>query len=325
MLRFKISFDKVAKVNIKRNLMDRSVTSTMALAAYRRPWLVFALLTTGLWGVWGAFAGAPAENGFPETLIYAVWAFTMIPPAVYALWRTGWRWSWDRRSVVYGAAVGLLGAGGQMVLFHAVRIGPTYLIFPIIALSPLVTIGLSAAILRERVTWIGGLGILCALAALPLFDFSPAGEGDKSGLVWFVLALLVLLAWGVQGFFMKYAAPVMSAESIFAYMTLTGLLLVPVALAMTDFSQPINFGWSGPGLAAVTQILNSIGALTLVYAFRYGRAIVVSPLANAGAPLITALISLAALGLVPAATKLVGIGLAFAAAALLTIEPEEEK
>jgi len=39
--------------------------------------------------------------------------------------------------------------------------------------------------------------------------------------------------------------------------------------------------------------------------------------------LITALISLAALGLVPAATKLVGIGLAFAAAALLTIEPEE--
>jgi drug/metabolite transporter (DMT)-like permease len=108
-------------------------------------------------------------------------------------------------------------------------------------------------------------------------------------------------------------------------MTLTGLLLVPVALAMTDFSQPINFGWSGPGLAAVTQILNSIGALTLVYAFRYGGAIVVSPLANAGAPLITALISLAALGLVPAATKLVGIGLAFAAAALLTIEPEEEK
>ena len=296
----------------------------MALTAYRRPWLVFALLTTGLWGVWGAFAGAPAENGFPETLIYVVWAFTMIPPALYALWRTGWAFPTDRRSMIYGAAVGLLGAGGQMVLFHAVRIGPTYLIFPIIALSPLVTIALSATILRERVTWIGGLGILCALAALPLFDFSPDGEGAGSGLTWFVLALLVLLAWGVQGFFMKYAAPTMSAEAIFAYMTLTGLLLAPVALAMTDFSQPINYGWSGPGLAAITQILNAIGALTLVYAFRYGRAIVVSPLANAGAPLITALLSLALLGLVPAATKLVGIGLAFAAAALLTIEPEDQ-
>ncbi|TWB44591.1 putative membrane protein [Nitrospirillum viridazoti] len=298
--------------------------SSMAIPAYRRPWLLFALLTTGLWGVWGAFAGAPAENGFPETLIYVVWAFTMIPPALYALWRVDWNWPWDRRSLIYGAAVGLLGAGGQMVLFHAVRIGPTYLIFPVIALSPLVTIVLSAAILRERVTWIGGLGILCALVALPLFDFSPGGVGTGQGLAWFVLALLVLVAWGVQGFFMKYAAPVMSAEALFAYMALTGLLLAPVALAMTDFSQPINYGWSGPGLAAATQILNSIGALTLVYAFRHGRAIVVSPLANAGAPLITALISLAALGLVPALPKLAGIGLAFAAAALLTIEPEDQ-
>ncbi|MEA1647981.1 DMT family transporter [Nitrospirillum sp. BR 11164] len=296
----------------------------MAVPAYRRPWLLFALLTTGLWGVWGAFAGAPAENGFPETLIYVVWAFTMIPPALYALWRVGWSWPWDRRSMMYGAAVGLLGAGGQMILFHAVRIGPTYLIFPVIALSPLVTIVLSATLLRERVTWVGGLGILCALVALPLFDFSPGGAGGGQGLAWFVLALLVLVAWGVQGFFMKYAAPVMSAEAIFAYMALTGLLLAPAALAMTDFSQPINYGWSGPGLAAATQILNSIGALTLVYAFRHGRAIVVSPLANAGAPLITALISLAALGLVPAVPKLAGIGLAFAAAALLTIEPEDQ-
>ena len=37
------------------------------------------------------------------------------------------------------------------------------------------------------------------------------------------------------------------------------------------------------------QILNAVGALTLVYAFRYGKAIVVSPLINAGAPLLTTL------------------------------------
>lgn len=288
-----------------------------------RPWFLFALLTTVLWGVWGAFAGLPAENGFPETLIYVVWAFTMIPPALYALRRIGWRWQRDTRSVLFGSAVGLLGAGGQMVLFHAVHTGPTYLIFPIIALSPVVTIALSALMLRERVTWIGGFGIVLALAALPLFDFASGGDGG-SGLTWFALAMLVLLAWGVQGFFMKYANQTMSAESIFVYMTITGLLLVPVALAMTDFSQPINYGLSGPWLAAATQILNAVGALTLVYAFRYGRAIVVSPLTNASAPLITAIISLVLLGLVPQTSKLIGIGLAFAAAALLTIEPEEQ-
>jgi drug/metabolite transporter (DMT)-like permease len=65
-----------------------------------------------------------------------------------------------------------------------------------------------------------------------------------------------------------------------------------------------------------------VGALTLVYAFRYGKAIVVSPLTNAGAPLITALLSILLLGTVPTATKLAGIALALVAAVFLAIEPE---
>ncbi|ONT86597.1 EamA family transporter, partial [Burkholderia cenocepacia] len=52
-------------------------------------WLVHALVTTLLWGVWGAFTGLPAEHGFPDTLIYVIWAFTMIPPALVALGRAG--------------------------------------------------------------------------------------------------------------------------------------------------------------------------------------------------------------------------------------------
>jgi drug/metabolite transporter (DMT)-like permease len=99
-------------------------------------------------------------------------------------------------------------------------------------------------------------------------------------------------------------------------------LLIPVALAMTDFSVPINWGADGPYLAAAIQILNSIGALTLVYAFRYGKAIVVSPLTNAGAPLITAVLAILLLGTAPTATKIAGIGLALVAAVFLAIEPE---
>ena len=91
---------------------------------------------------------------------------------------------------------------------------------------------------------------------------------------------------------------------------------------MTDFSVPINWGWNGPYLAAATQILNSVGALTLVYAFRYGKAIVVSPLTNAGAPLITAVLSILLLGTAPTATKLAGVALALVAAVFLAIEPE---
>jgi len=287
--------------------------------------LIFALVTTGFWGVWGAFAGRPAENGFPETLIYVVWALTMVAPALYALARIDWKLEHDHRAVLYGSLIGLLGAGGQMLLFHAVRTGPTYLIFPLIALSPVVTIALSAGWLKERVTWVGALGIALALASLPLFDYAPGERAGGYGIAWFVYSLIILIAWGVQAFFMRLANRSMRAESIFVYMALMALALVPVALWMTDFSQPINYGLGGPWLAAVTQILNSIGALTIVYAFRYGKAMVVSPLTNAGAPLITALIALALLGNMPQPLKLTGIGLAFLAAVLLAIEPEDGK
>ena len=292
----------------------------------KKLWLVYAIVAMIFWGVWGAFTGLPAENGFPDTLIYCVWAVTMIFPALFVLGRSGWKIEKDKRSIFYGLVIGFLGAGGQMILFYAVTIGPTYLIFPIISLSPIVTIAFSMALLKERTGLLGGIGIVLALLSLPLFEYSgendaSAGEGMQDSL-WFILAILVLVAWGVQAYFMKLANNAMGAESIFFYMTLTGLLLIPVALWMTDFSQDINWGANGPYLAAIIQVLNAIGALCLVYAFRYGKAIMVSPLTNAGAPLMTSVISLLFLGVMPGPFKIAGIFLALIAAFLLARSSE---
>jgi uncharacterized membrane protein len=288
-------------------------------------WLVFAIITTVFWGVWGAFTGLPTENGFPETLVYCVWALTMIPPAIIALKLVNWKLNRDKKSILYGCLIGLLGAGGQMVLFHAVTEGPSYLIFPIISLSPMVTIVLSYTFLKERTGILGTIGIILALLALPLFDYSDGSETTDYGYLWFILAVIVLLAWGLQAYFMKFANESMNAESIFFYMTVTGLALIPIALFMTDFSEAINYGADGPLLAAGIQILNSIGALCLVYAFRYGKAMVVSPMTNAGAPLITAVISMIVLGFVPGTFKIIGIVLAVLAAFFLAFDPGDSE
>ena len=294
-----------------------------AIAPRRRPWLAFALATVALWGVWGALAGLSAEHGFPDTLVYCVWALTMIPPALYILWRNGWKLERSPRAVAYGMTIGLLGAGGQMLLFHTLTIGPAYFVFPIISLSPVVTIALSFLLLRERTGWMGTLGIVLALLALPLLDLS-FGRGASEGLGWFLQSLLIMLAWGVQAYFMRLANHTVSAESIFFYMALGALLLAPVAWAMTDFTQPINLGLDGPWMTAAIQLLNAIGALTLVYAFRYGKAIVVAPLTNAGAPLVTAVLSLIFASVVPGPLKMVGLALALVASLLLVLEPERD-
>ncbi|HKX57799.1 MAG TPA: EamA family transporter [Steroidobacteraceae bacterium] len=283
-------------------------------------WLVHALVTTLLWGIWGALAGVPGEHGVPETINYVVWALTMIPPAAFVLLRGGKPLQRDPRSLALGLAIGLLGAGGQLILFHAVRIGPPYLIFPIISLSPAITIALSLAVLKERTGLLGTLGIALALLALPLFDYRPDGASGYG--LWFLLSLGILAAWGVQAYVIKLANYTMDAASIFFYMMLSGLLLVPVAFAMTDLGQPVNTGLDGVGLAAVIQVLNAIGALTLVFAFRYGKAIIVAPLVNAGAPLLTAMLSMILLGVVPGPMKIAGIALALTAALLLALQPE---
>ena len=158
------------------------MVSDVALHQATRPkaWLLYAFATTILWGFGARSPGSQRSAAF-ETLVYCVWSLTMIPPALYALARAGWRLDRDPRSVAYGVIIGLTGAGGQMLLFHAVTTGPPYLIFPLISLSPVVTIAMSFLLLGERTNMVGAAGILLALAALPLFDFSPPGLPRASG------------------------------------------------------------------------------------------------------------------------------------------------
>lgn len=290
----------------------------------KKIWLVYALVTTVTWGMWGAFSKSPMESGFPSTLVYCVWALTMILPGVVVLRLNHWKIQHDKKSILYGSIIGFLGAGGQLLLFQALKVGPAYLIFPIISISPVVTIILSLLLLKERTGKLGIIGIVLALIALPLFEISRGQESNDYGVLWFVLALFVLGAWGVQAYFMKLANRNTDGGSIFFYMTITALMLIPIPLLMTDFSADINWGIDGLWETAGVQILNSVGALCLVFAYRYGKAIVVSPLANAGAPLMTAIISLIALGVIPSTMKVIGISLAIIAAMLIALQPEDD-
>ncbi|MCP4176271.1 MAG: DMT family transporter [bacterium] len=287
---------------------------------FKSKWFLYALTTVIFWGIWGAFINAPAEAGFPATLGYVVWAFTMIIPAVISLPKVHWKIEHDKRSILLGCIIGFTGAGGQLILFEALRGGPAYLIFPIISLSPVITIILSMLFLKEKTKLKGCIGIVIALIAIGLLSYMPNTGGATKGILWIILTLLVFLAWGLQAFTMKLANNTMTAESIFFYMMIAGLILIPFALLLTNFSTPINWGLSGPYLAAGVQVLNAIGALTLVFAFRYGKAIVVSPMANALAPVLTVIISLSLYHVIPSVITSLGVILAIASAVLLAVE-----
>ncbi|UCH10844.1 MAG: DMT family transporter [Fidelibacterota bacterium] len=281
-----------------------------------RAWLVYAMTTTLLWGVWGALIEIPEKAGFPATLGYSAWALTMVPVAIIALKLIRWQLERDRRSAAIGLSAGLLGCGGQLLLFQILRIGPAYIVFPIISLYPVVTIILSVMVLRERASRRSWIGIILALFAILMLAYQSPEDSPVQGYLWLLLAITVFLMWGVQAFIMKFAGDSMHAESFAFYTMASALLLTPIALIMTDFSQTINWGFSGVYSALIIQSLNAVGFLFFAYSIRYGKAIIVVPM-MALAPVVTVILSLILYAVIPHPIIMGGMIIAFIAIYLM--------
>lgn len=283
-------------------------------------WISFVVTHVIFMGIWGALIEIPEKNGFPATLGYVVWALTMIPASIVALIINKWKLDIDRRSILLGCMAGLLGAVGQLVLFFTLKIAPAYLVFPLLSLTPVVTILLAVIFLKEQTGRLGWIGIGVAIVAILMLSYQPPNDENVRGYLWMIMAAIPLLVWGAQGFVMRFANESMKAESIFFYMMISSVILIPVALNMTDFTQPINWGMNGPYLAGLIQMLNAFGALFLVYAFRYGKAIIIAPMTTALSPVLTVIISLAIYMVIPHPVILVGMVLAIFSALLMGVE-----
>jgi drug/metabolite transporter (DMT)-like permease len=281
------------------------------------------MAVTILWGVWGSLIEIPEKAGFPATLGYSVWAMTLIPVTIIALKLINWKLDYDRRSIMLGMSAGLLGCGGQLILFECLRIGPAYIVFPIISLYPVVTIILSVIFLKERASRRAWTGIIFALIAILMLSYQPPENSPVQGFLWLLLAMIVFLMWGVQAYIMKFASDStkegsMKAESVTFYTMASSIIVLPIALMMTDFSQSINWGLSGVYAAALIQALNAVGFLFFAYAIRYGKAIIVVPM-MALAPVVTVILSLILYMVIPHPIIITGMVIACIAIYLLAI------
>ncbi len=108
----------------------------------------------------------------------------------------------------------------------------------------------------------------------------------------------------------------------FGWMTISGLLLIPVAVLMMG-GLPSGAPWQAPALTAVTQVLNAAGALFLVMALSRGKAAVVAPITNALAPVLTIVLSLAVYQTLPSVYGAVGIVLALGGSTLMVYADEK--
>lgn len=302
-------------------MTDASTASTNSTDRGTRSWIFYAALLILFWGIWGAFSALPANwYGYPDQMIYSIWALTMIIPAVFAL--RGQRFDRRPAATIYGLLIGLTGAGGQLLLFQALTMGPAYLIFPIVSISPAITVLMAMVLLRERISRLACVGLVAALAAIVLFSITSASSEASSG-PWLPLAILICVAWGVQAYFMRKTATIgVNDATTFGWMAISGLLLIPVALISLG-GLPTNFPWQAPALTAATQLLNAVGALFLVMALSRGKASIVAPTTNALAPALTIVVSLIAYQTLPSPYGAIGIVLALVGSTLMVYSDEK--
>ena len=268
-------------------------------------WLLYALVTMITWGVWMAFSD---QTTLSKEMVYVIWALSMIPCAIFALINIKWKLDVRPKTVALSMGVGLLGAGGQLVLFLALDYAPAYLVMPMISVAPIVTVLLSATFLKEKVSKLGILGIVLAFVAIICFAWPDSSNGAVKSWIWILLAAVVFICWGIQAFVMKLAnnhTP--DAESVFVYMALAAVVLIPVAFLLRSPSELLAQGWGEAAKVFFVQILNAIGAFTLVYANRYGKAMVIAPLADACSPVIGCILSLILYAAIPTFPQIAGM------------------
>jgi drug/metabolite transporter (DMT)-like permease len=297
------------------------MTDASTTSAGTRSWIFYATLLVLFWGIWGAFSALPATRyGYPDEMIYSIWALTMIIPAAFAL--RGQRFDRRPQATIYGLLIGLTGAGGQLLLFQALTMGPAYLIFPIVSISPAITVVMAMVLLRERISTLAAVGLVAALAAIVLFSITSSDSDGSSG-PWLLLAILICVAWGVQAYFMRKTATIgVNEATTFGWMAISALILIPVALlSLGDL--PTDFPWQAPALTAGTQLLNAVGALFLVMALSRGKATIVAPTTNALAPALTIVVSLIAYQTLPTPYGAVGIVLALVGSTLMVYSDEK--
>lgn len=293
-------------------------------------WFVYAFIATIFIGVWGAVSGIPIEHGFSSSFVFLTWALAMFITSLIALFIIHFKIDLSKKTSLPALLAGILGAGGQLFLFNALKEGPAYIIFPIISLAPILTVVMSMFLLNEKASEKSIIGVVLALLAITLISISNSNGGESHGLLWLLLALGTFVCWGVQGYFMKFAQKnANNSESVYIYVALGGLLLVPLAFgfafewnfskdAMNKLVETVNWGGDGAILSFLVQMLNAVAMLFFVYALREGKAMIVSPMVNAIGPVLTVIISLIIYNTFPPMIQIIGILAALYAVFLLS-------
>lgn len=295
-------------------------------------WLVYGLLATFSFGVWGLLSTIASRNLSPWH-VQVISTFGMVPVAIVSalskdflsgtnLWRgLGW-----------GLFTGAGTAAANVALFTALSRGAeASVIFPLTGMFPVISIFTAWLVLGERVGRAQKVGIAMALVAILLFNLVTDAAPDAAAVSsvsappssWMGLALVCLVGWGVTGVTQKLAVrDISNGLAMVSFVVANLMITLLVVLA-----QPID--WNVPlqvwALCLAVGICFGLGTLFLFAAYPAGGKVTIVSVLGALYPAITVAFAVPVLGERIGGLKGCGIVLALAAAVVLSWEDTASK
>ena len=281
--------------------------------------LVFTVLTTICWGIYGPLLSLATEGMNKSSLRPFIWvglAYCLIAVAVplLLLRLRGEVGSWTATGTIWSLIAGAAGALGALGVILAFRFGgnPLY-VMPLIfggapVINTAVTMLMGRTYRQASPLFLAGL-IVVITGAVTVLVFRPMPPGHAASHVmewsdWGAVAGSIALAatcWGVYGPVLHKGQLAMLGSRLrpficvgLAYFLIA--VLVPLAL-LGLWTEQGNFTAVGSLWSLAGGTAGAVGALGIILAFTFGgKPVYVMPIVFGGAPVINALVSISRAG-----------------------------
>ncbi len=132
-------------------------------------WVIFSMIALVLWGFWAFFPKLATKYMDPKSvLIWEVVGFLIV--GVILLFIFGVKADTNPKGVFFAILTGVVGVIATLLFMYAISKGKASVVVTMTALYPIVTIILSALILKETITLKQAIGILFAIVGIILMS-----------------------------------------------------------------------------------------------------------------------------------------------------------
>lgn len=294
-----------------------------------RMWLVYAILAALCWGVWGILAKFISSDISPYAnhLLFTVGMLFTIPFVIKKCKIV----DINLKGVVWGIVAGILAIAGNIAVYQSFSSGGlAAVVIPVTNLYPLVTILIAISVLKEKMHWLNGIGIMVVVPAIimlsgqsEIFD-NPSLFFANLGLkLWLIFAFVALVFWGLFSAAQKVTTNYISTGWSYMSFILSSVLISIgfVVFGFIDFKFSTQTFWVG----SLAGMLNGLGVLASFAAYSAeGKASKVTTIAGALQPVFTIVLAITFLRERLGLIEFIGIGLAIIGSLLLSVEKQKE-